>query len=871
MAEKEILNEEELEEQVEEETPEEEEEVELEGIEEGIVPALIEKDLVSEVKKDFLDYAMSVIVSRALPDVRDGLKPVHRRIVYGMREMGNTPDKPHKKAARTVGDVMGRYHPHGDSSIYSALARLAQPFNTRYPLVDGHGNFGSIDGDEPAAMRYTEARMSKIAMEMVRDIKKDTVDFVDNYDGEEQEPLVLPSRIPNLLVNGTSGIAVGMATNIPPHNLVETINAVQAIAKNPNLTPSEIMDNYLFGPDFPTGGIILGKQGIRQAYETGTGSITVRSKSHIESMGGDKNRIVITEIPYQVNKSVMVENIGKLMREKLIDGITALRDESNKEGIRVVIELRKDVVPEVILNHLYKNTQLQVNYGIIMLVVDKGEPKVLPVTEILKRYLDHQCEVIERRTRYDLKQAEHTLHILEGLLKAIDNIDETVQIIRSSKSQEIARNRLIERFSYSDLQVKAILDMRLARLVGLERDAIFGEIEGLKESIAKYKAILSDHQLVLDIVVEELEEIKNKYGDKRRSEISSQLAQIDDEDLIPEEDIIITLTKSGYIKRQDPDSFKMQHRGGKGVRGMSTHSDDVVEQIVYSKTHTDLLFFTSYGKVYRIRGYEVPFYSKNSKGLPVVNLLSLESDEKVQSIIHIDECDDSYSLFFATKKGIVKRTPISEFESIRQNGKKAIVLREDDELLAVKLIDGTELISIASSNGKMVKFPAESVRLMGRSASGVKGIELVDDAEAISLTTSAEGDKVLVISEKGYGKISPLEEYRLTSRGTKGVITMNMTEKTGNIIATKAVNGDEDVMVITKAGIVIRTWLNEVKVAGRNTQGVKIINIKDKESVVSLTILPHAEEEDESVVEETPVVEEKVEEVITPDALEENK
>ena len=868
MAEKDILNEEELENKVDEETPEEEEEVEIEGIEEGIVPALIDKDLVSEVKKDFLDYAMSVIVSRALPDVRDGLKPVHRRIVYGMREMGNTPDKPHKKSARTVGDVMGRYHPHGDSSIYSALVRLAQPFNTRYPLVDGHGNFGSIDGDGAAAMRYTEARMSKIALEMVRDIKKDTVDFVDNYDGEEQEPLVLPSRIPNLLVNGASGIAVGMATNIPPHNLVEVINAVQAIAKDPNLTPSKIMDSYLFGPDFPTGGIILGKQGIREAYETGTGSITLRSKTHIEAMSGDKNRIVVTEIPYQVNKANMVENIGRLVREKTIDGITALRDESNKEGIRVVIELRKDVVPEVILNHLYKNTQLQVNFGIIMLVVDKGEPKVLPVTEVLKRYLDHQCEVIERRTRYDLKQAEHSLHLLEGLITAIDNIDETVSIIRSSKSQEIARNRLIERFNYSDLQVKAILDMRLARLVGLERDAILAEISKLKEQIAEYRSILADHQKVIDIVVNELEEIKNKYGDKRRSEISTQLAQIDDEDLIPEEEIIITLTKSGYIKRQDPDSFKMQHRGGKGVRGMSTHQDDVVEQIVYSKTHTDLLFFTSYGKVYRIRGYEVPFYSKSSKGLPVVNLLSLEPDEKVQSIIHVDEWNDEHSLFFATKQGIVKRTPITEFISIRQNGKKAIVLKEDDELLAVKLVEGSELISIASSNGKMVKFPAEAVRLMGRSASGVKGIELVDGAEAISLTTSAEGDKVLVISEKGYGKISPLEDYRLTSRGTKGVITMNMTEKTGNIIATKAVNGDEDVMVITKGGIVIRTWLNEVKVAGRNTQGVKIINIKEKESVVSLTIVPHVDEsEEEIVVTETPT-EAVVEEVVTPDALE---
>ena len=865
MAEKDILNEEELEKEV-EETPEDEE-LEIEGVEEGIVPSLVEKEIVTEVKKDFLDYAMSVIVSRALPDVRDGLKPVHRRIVYGMREMGNTPDKPHKKSARTVGDVMGRYHPHGDSSIYSALVRLAQPFNTRYPLVDGHGNFGSIDGDGAAAMRYTEARMSKIALEMVRDIKKDTVDFVDNYDGEEQEPLVLPSRIPNLLVNGSSGIAVGMATNIPPHNLVEVINAVQAIAKDPNLTPSDIMDNYLFGPDFPTGGIILGKQGIREAYETGTGSITLRSKTHIESMSGDKNRIVVTEIPYQVNKANMVENIGRLVREKIIDGITALRDESNKEGIRVVIELRKDVVPEVILNHLYKNTQLQVNFGIIMLVVDKGEPKVLPITGVLKRYLEHQCEVIERRTRYDLKQAEHSLHILEGLITAIDNIDETVQIIRSSKSQEIARNRLMERFNFSDLQVKAILDMRLARLVGLERDAILAEINKLKELIAEYRAILADHQKVVDIVVNELEEIKQKYGDKRRSEISSQLAQIDDEDLIPEEEIIITLTKSGYIKRQDPDSFKMQHRGGKGVKGMTTHSDDVVEQIVYAKTHTDLLFFTSYGKVYRTRGYEVPFYSKNSKGLPVVNLLNLESDEKVQSIIHIDECGDEHSLFFATKKGIVKRTPITEFISIRQNGKKAIVLREDDELLAVKLTSGNELISIASSNGKMVKFPEETVRLMGRSAAGVKGIELVEGAEAISLTTSSEGNKILVISEKGYGKISPLEDYRLTSRGTKGVITMNMTEKTGNIIATKAVNGDEDVMVITKAGIVIRTWLDEVKVAGRNTQGVKIINIKEKESVVSLTIVPHAEEEvEEKVVEEVEPA--PVEEVVTPNEVE---
>jgi DNA gyrase subunit A len=818
----------------------------LEGIEEGIVPSLTEHDLAKEVKNDFLEYAMSVIVSRALPDVRDGLKPVHRRIIYGMSELGNTPDKPHKKCARIVGDVMGRFHPHGDSSIYSALVRLAQNFNTRYTLVDGHGNFGSVDGDGAAAMRYTEARMSKIALEMVRDIKKDTVDFIDNYDGEEQEPLVLPSRFPNLLVNGSSGIAVGMATNIPPHNLKEAINAVIALAKNPDLTPTEIMDNYLYGPDFPTGGVILGRAGIRDAYETGSGSIIIRSKASIEEMANGKHRIIITEIPYQVNKASMIENIGHLVHDKIIDGITDIRDESNKEGVRIVVELRKDVVAEVILNQLFKNTQLQTSFGIIMLVVDNGEPKIYPITTILKRYLDFQCSVVERRTRFDLNKALDRLHILEGLLMAIDNIDETVDIIRASKTQEIARSRLAERFGFSDPQIKAILDMRLARLVGLERDSIAAEIESLKETIKHLEYVLSAHEHVLEVVVKELQELSDKYGDDRRTEISNESSSISDEDLIPEEEIIITLTKSGYIKRQDTDTFRAQRRGGKGITGMKTHEDDMVESIVYAHTHTDLLFFSNLGKVYRIRGHQVPFYSRTSKGIPVVNLLNMEEGEKVLSIIKVDEYDDNHFLFFATKSGIVKRTLLSEFALIRQNGKKAISMREDDELLDVKLTDGTALISISSSNGKMVKFNENDVRVMGRSATGVKGIELVEGCKAVGLSTSLEGDKVLVITDKGYGKVSMLEDYRLTSRGSKGVITLNMTDKTGTIVSTKAVNGDEDVMVITKAGVLIRTYLGEVKVAGRNTQGVKIINIKDREEVVSFTVVPHEDEEEKN-------------------------
>ena len=836
-----------------EETPETEEEVQeeesLEEIEEGIVPGLTEHDLAKEVKDSFLDYAMSVIVSRALPDVKDGLKPVHRRIIYGMNELGNTPDKPHKKCARIVGDVMGRFHPHGDSSIYGALVRLAQPFAIRYTLVDGHGNFGSVDGDGAAAMRYTEARMSKIALEMVRDIKKDTVDFVDNYDGEEQEPVVLPSRIPNLLVNGSSGIAVGMATNIPPHNLVEVINAIEGVAKNPDITPGEIMTQYLPGPDFPTAGIILGRQGIKDAYETGTGSITIRSKAHIETMANGKRRIIVSEIPYGVNKASMIEDMGRLVHEKIIDGITDIRDESNKEGVRVVIEVRRDVVAEVILNQLYKNTQLQTSFGIIMLALDNGVPKIMSITEILKKYLDHQCDVIERRTRFDLNKALDRLHILEGLLKAIDNIDEVIHIIRNSRTQEIAKNQLMERFDLSEPQTKAILDMRLARLTGLERDSICAEIDQLNVQIARFKEILSSKENVLEVVITELEEIKEKYGDDRRTEISDDLSSIDDEDLIPEEDIIITLTSSGYIKRQDPESFRLQKRGGKGVKGMSTHEDDIVEKIIYAKTHIDLLFFTNLGKVYRLRGYQIPEFAKSSKGTPVVNLLNLDDNEKVMSIISCSGYDDEHFVFFATKEGIVKRTSLKEFALIRQTGKYAITMKENDELLDVKLTDGNTLICISADNGKMVKFNEQDVRVMGRTAAGVRGISLEENERAVGLNTSLEGKYILSITEHGYGKKTPLEEYRLTQRGAKGVTTINMTDKTGKLVTTRAVDGDEDVMVVTKAGIIIRTSLNEVNVVGRNTQGVKIIRINDKEAVASIAVVK-AEEVEESLTTE---------------------
>ncbi len=831
-----------------EEELDENELTDISDIEEGIVAGLSDVDLAKEVRNSFLDYSMSVIVSRALPDVRDGLKPVHRRIIYGMNELGMQPDKPYKKSARIVGDVMGKYHPHGDSAIYGAIVRLAQPFSIRYTLVDGHGNFGSIDGDGAAAMRYTEARMSKIALEMVRDINENTVDFMDNYDGSEKEPVVLPSRFPNLLVNGTTGIAVGMATNIPPHNLGEVIDAVKMVAHNPDVTAVELMNTCLLGPDFPTGGMILGKGGIKKAYETGQGSIVIRSKAEIVEKDNGRKRIVITEIPYQVNKSVMIENIAKLARDKVIEGISDLRDESNKDGIRVVIELKKDVVAEVILNQLYKLTQLQVSYGIIMLVIDHGQPKVLPIVDVLKLYLEHQVEVIERRTNNLLRKALNREHIIEGLLIAQDNIDEIVALIRASQTTEIAKNALMERFSLSDIQAKEILDMRLAKLTGLEKNKLEDELARVRVLIAGYRELLSSKENVIEVVLKELDEIKDKYNDERRTEISNDLSNIDDEDLIPEEEIVITLTKNGYIKRLATDTFKTQNRGGRGIKGMQTNENDVVDILVHAKTHTDVLFFTNLGKVYRIRGYQIPEFSRTSKGLPIVNLLNLDKEEKVMSILAMDEYKESEYLFFVTKEGIVKRTEATEFASIRQNGKIAISLKEGDELFSVKHTDGNCLIGIAVNKGKMVKFHESDVRSMGRTASGVKGMN-IDGSYVVGATTSLEGQYILAVSEHGYGKMSNADDYRLTSRGTKGVLTLNVTPKTGSLVALRAVNGDEDLMIITKAGIIIRMALSQVKIAGRNTQGVRLIRLDEGQEISSLAVVPH-EEEEEAVVEE---------------------
>lgn len=825
----------------------EEDEKALEDIEEGIVPEMRDVKITETVKSSFLEYAMSVIVSRAIPDVRDGLKPVHRRIIYGMNELGIGPTKPFKKSARIVGDVMGKYHPHGDSAIYGSLVRLAQPFNMRYTLVDGHGNFGSIDGDEAAAMRYTEARMSKIAMEMVRDIDQDTVDFMDNYDGQEKEPTVLPSRFPNLIVNGSNGIAVGMATNMPPHNLVETINAIQAIAENPDITPVELMTTCIYGPDFPTGGIILGRSGIRKAYETGQGSIVVRSKAEIIEHENGKKRIIISEIPYGVNKALTIEHIAHLVKDKVIEWITDIRDESNKEGIRVVIELRRDAIAEVILNKLYKLTALQSSFGIINLCLVNGEPKILPITDLLKNYLDFQVEVIGRRTRTLLKKAEARDHILQGLKIAIDNIDEVVDIIKQASSTEVAKNNLISRFGITDIQAKEILDMRLSKLTGLEKTKIEDEITRLNAQIEEYKVILSDRKNELKVVIDELEEIKNKFGDERRTYISNEISNIDDEDLIPEEEIIITLTKNGYIKRVATDTFRTQNRGGRGVKGMQTHEDDVVDILVHAKTHTDLLFFTSYGKVYRMRGYQVPVFSRSSKGLPVVNLLNLEKDEFVRSIISVDEYKEGDYLFFATEQGVVKRTSIKEYESIRQNGKIAISLREGDHLLDVKMTNGNAIIGIASSLGKMVNFNENAVRPMGRTASGVRGMN-IDEGIAVGMVTSLEGEYILAITDKGYGKMTHYSDYRLTSRGTKGVITIHATEKVGNLVTIRAVDGNEDLMVITKAGIIIRIPLDQVKVAGRNTQGVRIIRLDENQTVSSVAVVEHQEQEE--IVEE---------------------
>ncbi len=803
-------------------------------------------DISKTMKKSFLDYSMSVIVQRALPDVRDGLKPVHRRILYAMNDMGIVASKPFKKSARIVGEVIGKYHPHGDTAVYDAMVRMAQDFSYRYELVQGHGNFGSMDGDGAAAMRYTEARMSKIAMEMLKDIKKQTVDFVPNYDNEETEPAVMPARFPNLLVNGSVGIAVGMATNIPPHNLGETIDGVLAVMDNPDITVLELMDNYIKGPDFPTGGMILGRAGIRQAYETGRGSIVTRAKHLYEDMGNGKTRVVFYEIPYQVNKANLISKIADLVRDKVVDGITYLNDESNRDGIRIVMELRKDVQPEVILNQLYRLTSLQTSFGVNMLALVNGAPKIMGLKEVLSHYVDHQIDVTVRRTKFELKKAEDRAHILEGLRIALDNIDEIISLIRSSKTDVIARENMMERFKLSEIQANAILEMRFRRLTGLERDKIENEYQDLLKVIADLKDILANHSRVLDIIREELIDVKNRFADERRTEISNQEIDMQDEDLIPEEEVVITMTTNGYIKRIPTDTYRTQNRGGKGVKAMSVNEDDIVEKLI--TTHDYVLLFTNLGKVYRMKGYKIPNASRTAKGLPVVNLLNLDKDEKVQELVPIErECKASY-LFFVTKNGIVKRTPIKEFDSIRQNGKIAIILRDDDELVTVKMTSGEDEIVVAGSNGKAVRFNENDVRSMSRTSSGVKGFN-VDGSIVVGAATSTEGKYILSVSENGYGKRSLFEDYRLTKRGTKGVNTIHITEKTGNLISVRAVNGDEDAMIVTDSGIIIRITVESIGVYSRNTQGVKLINVGDQEKVSKVAIVDHEEEKDEIIEE----------------------
>lgn len=815
-----------------------------ENFDSDILESKIEHHDISKiVRKSFLEYSMSVIVSRALPDVRDGLKPVHRRIIYAMNDLGVTSDKPHKKSARIVGEVIGKYHPHGDTAVYEAMVRLAQDFSLRYPLVDGHGNFGSIDGDSAAAMRYTEARLSKMANEMTRDIGKNTVDFTPNYDGEEQEPTVLPARIPNLLVNGCSGIAVGMATNIPPHNMKEVCDALLAVADNKDISVIDLMNNYLYGPDFPTGAIILGKSGIKKAYETGSGTIVIRSKCEIEEMEHGKKRIVVSEIPYQVNKTTMIEKIADLVKNKVIEGITDLRDESNREGIRVVIELRKDVIPEVILNQLFKYSQLQITYAINMLALVNGEPKVLPLKDILNHYLDHQIEVVRRKTIYDLEKTKDKEHILEGLAIASRNIDEIIKTIRASKNDEEALSALMSNYQLSERQAKAVLEMKFRRLTGMEQDKINLEIVELQKLIKEYEHILESHETLMEVVKNDLIEIKNKYNDERRTSFSNDTSIIEDEELIPEEDVVITLTQNGYIKRVALDTYKSQNRGGKGIKGITTHDDDVVDKLLTCSTHTDILFFTNFGKVYRLRGHKIPEYSRQGKGLPIVNLLNLEENEKVSSMIYVDNYDNSdQSLTFVTVQGIIKRVAIKEFENIRQNGKIAVTLKEDDQLLDVKLTNSNEELFIASSKGKVIRFNVDEVRQMGRSASGVKGI----DTDGGVVVGCARSNKlILAITENGYGKMSDASDYRLTKRGGKGVKTINTTEKNGNLIALKAVNGDEDLLVTTTKGIIIRIPLEQVKIAGRNTMGVRIIRLDEDQFVASIAVVEH-----EDIIEE---------------------
>lgn len=807
-------------------------------------------NIAKEMRTSFIDYAMSVIVSRALPDVRDGLKPVHRRILYSMNDLGMHSDKPYKKSARIVGDVIAKYHPHGDSSVYDAMVRMAQDFSYRYPLVDGHGNFGSIDGDGAAAMRYTEARMSKLAMEMMRDINKNTIDFQPNFDGEEQEPIVLPARFPSLLVNGTTGIAVGMATNIPPHNLSEVIDGCLAYMDNPEIDVLGLMQ-FIKGPDLPTGALILGTKGIRSAYETGNGSIMMRSKCEIVEGHGGKYSILVTEIPYQVNRERLIEKIAELVKEKRLDGITDLRNESNREGTRIVIELRKDVNPQVMLNNLFKLTQLQVSYGINMLALVDGQPKVLNLKEIIAAYIKHQVEVIVRRTQFDLNKAEDRAHILEGLRIALDHIDRIIAIIRGSSTDEEALNSLMSEFSLSERQGKAILEMRLRRLTGLERGKIEEEYQGLVALIADLKDILANEDRVHAIIREELLEVKHKHGDERRTEIvRGSDFDIEDEDLIPEEQVIITLTNNGYIKRQPISTYRSQNRGGRGVQGMGTHDDDYVKELLSTSTHDHLLFFTSKGKVYQKKAYTIPEYGRTAKGLPIVNIIEIAQDEYISAIIPVKEFNDEEFLFFATRSGVVKRTTLSAFGHIRTNGLIALSLREDDELIGVRKTSGNDDIIIASSGGKAVWFEETEVRPMGRTAAGVRGIFLEEGEVAVGMEMVTMDQEILVVTENGFGKRTSIQEYRKTKRGGKGVKTLTITEKNGTLVAMKAVNGDEDLLIVTNKGVIIRTPIHQISQTGRATQGVKLIRLTDDQLVSSVAVVEH-EEAEESVEADT--------------------
>ncbi|HET1402136.1 TPA: DNA gyrase subunit A [Streptococcus pneumoniae] len=813
---------------------------------------LVNVNLTKEMKASFIDYAMSVIVARALPDVRDGLKPVHRRILYGMNELGVTPDKPHKKSARITGDVMGKYHPHGDSSIYEAMVRMAQWWSYRYMLVDGHGNFGSMDGDSAAAQRYTEARMSKIALEMLRDINKNTVDFVDNYDANEREPLVLPARFPNLLVNGATGIAVGMATNIPPHNLGETIDAVKLVMDNPEVTTKDLME-VLPGPDFPTGALVMGKSGIHKAYETGKGSIVLRSRTEIETTKTGRERIVVTEFPYMVNKTKVHEHIVRLVKEKRIEGITAVRDESNREGVRFVIEVKRDASANVILNNLFKMTQMQTNFGFNMLAIQNGIPKILSLRQILDAYIEHQKEVVVRRTRFDKEKAEARAHILEGLLIALDHIDEVIRIIRASETDAEAQAELMSKFKLSERQSQAILDMRLRRLTGLERDKIQSEYDDLLALIADLADILAKPERVSQIIKDELDEVKRKFSDKRRTELMvGQILSLEDEDLIEESDVLITLSNRGYIKRLDQDEFTAQKRGGRGVQGTGVKDDDFVRELVSTSTHDHLLFFTNKGRVYRLKGYEIPEYGRTAKGLPVVNLLKLDEDESIQTVINVesDRSDDAY-LFFTTRHGIVKRTSVKEFANIRQNGLKALNLKDEDELINVLLTEGDMDIIIGTKFGYAVRFNQSAVRGMSRIATGVKGVNLREGDTVVGASLITDQDEVLIITEKGYGKRTVATEYPTKGRGGKGMQTAKITEKNGLLAGLMTVQGDEDLMIITDTGVMIRTNLANISQTGRATMGVKVMRLDQDAQIVTFTTVAVAEKEEVGTENET--------------------